>query len=291
MGYVSPAFKEEITDAMKCYTPFTKPVKSSLLKRLLVISAPVTSLHPNPEDEFTDPNIGPDEEIVNDYAKKISYSRSMLNPLPMKPLIVERISTGGYMILNGHHRWLAAKRQGVKKLPIMIVNATHEDDVLNRMKELENSMCVSFDLDEVLLCPDASVPLDHLSFPRNLLYKWPVRKDAGSLLSELRRLGFDVWVYTGNYKAPELIQKTLKAHGGMADGIISGMNLAKSNTTLKTAFTQKYNTILHVDSERILWVHPATKEFDSLELSRDADWANDAISKIQKKLSEEKSNS
>ena len=77
----------------------------------------------------------------------------------------------------------------------------------------------------------------------------------------------------------------------MADGIISGMNLAKSNTTLKTAFTQKYNTILHVDSERILWVHPATKEFDSLELSRDADWANDAISKIQKKLSEEKSNS
>ena len=291
MGYVSPAFKEEITHAMNSSTPFTKPVKSSLLRRILVISAPVNSLHPNPEDEFTDPNIGPDEEIVNDYAKKISYSRSMLTPMPYKPLIVERISTGGYMILNGHHRWLAAKRQGIKKLPIMIVNATHEKDVLNRMKELENSMCVSFDLDEVLICSDATVPVDRLPFPRNLIYKWPIRKDAGSLLRELRRLGFDVWVYTGNYTAPEMIQKTLKAHGGTADGIISGINLSKSNTTLKSAFSQKYKTILHIDSERILWVNPAKKDYDSLELSGDAGWAADAISMIQKKLSEEKSNS
>ncbi|MBP3241914.1 MAG: ParB N-terminal domain-containing protein [Oribacterium sp.] len=32
------------------------------------------------------------------------------------PIIVEKMYPDGYMILNGHHRWAAATRLGLKKV-------------------------------------------------------------------------------------------------------------------------------------------------------------------------------
>ena len=32
------------------------------------------------------------------------------------------LSTGGYEIVNGHHRWLVAQKVGLRKVPIQIKN-------------------------------------------------------------------------------------------------------------------------------------------------------------------------
>ena len=38
------------------------------------------------------------------------------------PIIVQKLNDGGYEIVNGHHRWAAAKKTGLKKVPVRIKN-------------------------------------------------------------------------------------------------------------------------------------------------------------------------
>ena len=38
------------------------------------------------------------------------------------PIIVQKLNAGGYEIVNGHHRWAAAKKTGLKKVPVRIKN-------------------------------------------------------------------------------------------------------------------------------------------------------------------------
>ena len=284
MGYTSLSFKEEMLEELKYYNAFTKPVKTFFLVRSCIRRLPLSRLHPNPEDEFTNPEIGPNEEVVNEYTIKFAKSLTDANPYHIPPLIVERLSTGDYMILNGHHRWLAAKRLGWKKLPVMVVNMTLEKDILHKMKKSHHSMCVSFDLDEVLISKDGQDPIDKLPFPKNKLYPLPIRKDAGRLLSALRSLDFDVWVYTGSYLSSGKIQRTLMAHHGRADAIICGIRQPKNNQKLKNAFTQKYQTIVHIDTDRLLWVNTASREFEIIDLPKDATWALRAIETVNELL-------
>ena len=53
-------------------------------------------------------------------------------------IMVQKIHPSGYMILNGHHRWAAALRLGIKRVPIKILNLTHEDDIINIIERSEN---------------------------------------------------------------------------------------------------------------------------------------------------------
>ena len=43
------------------------PVKAGFLRRVFVKTAPCSKLHPNPNDEFCFPDIGPNEEIMAHY--------------------------------------------------------------------------------------------------------------------------------------------------------------------------------------------------------------------------------
>lgn len=288
MGYVPSSFKQEILDELNYYTTFTKPVKTFFLVRSLIRNLPLSRMHPNPEDEFTHPDIGPNEEILKEYTTKFAKARTDFGSLGISPIIVQRLNTGGFMILNGHHRWLAAKRVGLKKLPVIVTNATHEKDILAKMKKSNHTMCVSFDLDEVLISKEGNFPIDELPFPKNKLYPMPLRKNAGDLFSALQELGFDVWVYTCNYLSPEKIQRTFKAHHGKADAIINGIKHPKSNQKLKNAFTQKYQIIVHIDTEHLLWVNTALKDYDIYDLPQDETWASTAAEKVKELLLKEK---
>ncbi len=55
------------------------------------------------------------------------------------------------MLLNGHHRWMAAYRFELKKTKVEIVNVTHEEDIRKAMEKTSNVKCASFDFDEVVL--------------------------------------------------------------------------------------------------------------------------------------------
>lgn len=91
----------------------------NLILCLLTHKASCNKLHPNPTDEFCMPKIGPSYRIISGYEKKF---REAINngESPEKgwgdPIIVEKMYPDGYMILNGHHRWAAATRLGLKKV-------------------------------------------------------------------------------------------------------------------------------------------------------------------------------
>ena len=117
MSPITEEFKESIQSDLNTYTGLYQPVRASIFERLLTRNVRTNLLHPNPKDEFSMPDIGPNYEIVGNYVNSISIAKKRNTPIFDEPIIIEKITTGGYLILNGHHRWLAAKRLQIKKIP------------------------------------------------------------------------------------------------------------------------------------------------------------------------------
>ena len=92
------------------------PVRASFFRRKFCKKASCHALHPNPEDEFCFPDIGPNYGIISKYQEqyrrgaqfKTGFEESGID----EPLMVQKVKPDGYMILNGHHRWAAALRSG-----------------------------------------------------------------------------------------------------------------------------------------------------------------------------------
>lgn len=95
----------------------SKYVKASLWERIRTKTAKVGDINPNPLDEFSNFKIGPNESAVSRYIKEINTNGTISEPIE-----VQKLSSGGYEIVNGHHRWLAAIKTGLKEVPIKIVN-------------------------------------------------------------------------------------------------------------------------------------------------------------------------
>ncbi len=91
--------------------------KASLWERLTKRKAKVSDLHANPLDEFSNPQIGPCDSAVSKYMKEINTTGKLSIPIE-----VQKLSIGGYEIVNGHHRWLAAQKVGLENVPIRIKN-------------------------------------------------------------------------------------------------------------------------------------------------------------------------
>jgi hypothetical protein len=239
-------------------------------------------------DEFCNPEIGPNHQIVNQYFEQIKRSLTHVSTLEIDPLIVEKMSIGGYMLLNGHHRWLAATRANVKTVPIKIVNVTTEEEIIKAVNSSNNDYCLSIDLDEVLINDDEN---DYLSeavfFPLNLIYPQKIRKNAAAMIAELQKQGFDVWVYSGQYYSTTYIKQLLFFHKIKPTGIINGMKNRKPRSGMAEAFREKYKEIVHIDNESALIVNPKSKEFNTVEVSSGKEWANEIVKKIQESVSNE----
>ncbi len=98
-------------------TSSSKYQKASLWERLTTRKAGVNDLHTNPLDEFSNPRIGPSDSAVAKYIKEINTTGKISTPIE-----VQKLLTGGYEIVNGHHRWLAAQKAGLKRVLIRIKN-------------------------------------------------------------------------------------------------------------------------------------------------------------------------
>ena len=121
------------------------PVKCSLTRRLLKRYSNIRRLHPNPNDEFCDPKIGPSYSILSGYEEELRrlgtrVVRRSFESKINEPLEVQKIRPDGYLILNGHHRWGAAYRAGVTTLPIHIVDLTQRSDIENMLKASKQMM-------------------------------------------------------------------------------------------------------------------------------------------------------
>ncbi len=97
-------------------------IKAGVVERLTVRHLPIKEMHVNPEDEFTDPNIGPSDRIISEYMELIRTLQYQKADIFEEPVIVNKMKAGGYMLLNGHHRWAAALQRGLTRLHVSITN-------------------------------------------------------------------------------------------------------------------------------------------------------------------------
>lgn len=283
----SKVYKEFVLEELKKYAGLMRPVKATLLERLIVRKAKMEKLHPNPEDEFSMPDIGPNYGIVQDYVDrylKLRSSAVRLKSWRVDPLTVEKVKPDGYMLLNGHHRWLAAHMLNDSKMEIRIVNVTHESEILQAMRSTQNKICVSFDLDEVILAEEGSEHTEKRPLnPLVLGYRERIREGVPALIDALHSMGCDIWVYTGSYASEKYIRTLLRPYHVHVDGVVNGMKNRKTDKELSVRFKERYDVSVHVDTESVTCVDTKSKNYEMTDLRNGPSaWAAEAIGIIRR---------
>lgn len=283
MVATSETYKKYVLDDLRYHKGLSHPVKSGILTRIRTKNMAPGLLHPNPLDEFSIEDIGPNWEIVSDYEKSIRFNISHnLNIIFEDPLIAVKLDKGGYMLLNGHHRWIAAINQRVKKVPVKVVNITQDEDIYAAVNKSKHDKCVTIDFDEVLFSDSIQRNSDSITFPYNLIYKKNIRENANLLVREFQQMGYDVWIYTGSYLSDTYIRGLFRMNKCHVNGIVNGLNEKKNPQRLKEIFRQKYSTVLHVDNEAFTIVNTRNKKYDIVDISSaEKEWAASVVSHVK----------
>ena len=287
---------ELVAQEIKKYEGILVPIKASFAERVCVRTVPCAKLHPNPEDEFCFPEIGPNYQIINDYMRTYQrYGTMRPNELVQDTLTVEKTHPDGYMILNGHHRWAAFLQLGVKKVPVSIVNLTHETDIENMLNDSEHDKRVTLDLDEVVFCREEDTPMEkELPFPFNRLYKERIRLGIPALLNYLGKQGYDIWVYTADYYSYEYLRAYFKKYSVKVDGIITGTRrkekgAKEARKRTEQRFRAKYKETIHIDRNMVLRTFRDTKEHEEFEIdAKMEDWSREVLKYIKGQIQNEK---
>ena len=277
------------------------PVKPLLLTRLLVHRAALTRLHPNPDDEFCSPSIGPNYRIISDYEKdfrefgvsKVGSSYSGVNA--SEPLEVQKIRPDGYMILNGHHRWAAAWRTGIRRVRIQIVNLTQKKDIENMLMASRHDRRVTLDLDETVF---SALPGEGNGFEKSLPFVFrkvshtQIRRGIPALFQFLTRQGYDIWVYTSRYVSLDRLRLLFRCYHCPVTGLVTGTGRkgpagADMEKSLETMIRPHYRTTVHIDNDSILKTATDSKEFQEAAIDRSfGPWSRaviDAFDHLDKK--------
>ena len=276
-----------VLDDVAKYKDTRRLVRAGLFEQLFRRSIPVDQLHPNPEDEFCDPEIGPNYEIVAGYeqeylrSRRGPYIREIQNSNRYEPLTVERMRPNGYMILNGHHRWAAAMRAGRYRLPIRIVNLTQEKDIRRMIAASEHNRRATLDLDEVVFCGPGEAAERQPAFPRNLMHKQPMRLGFPALTQFLQRRGYDVWVYSTEYHSQDEIEHYLRSHQVRVTGIVTGAARKVSKgirKEMEALISGHYPETVHIDGQSVVRTRSGDKAFEDHTLSGDAEsWSREVM--------------
>ena len=263
------------------------PVRSSVLRRVLTKKVKCTQLHPNPDDEFCKPGVGPCWRIISDYQKKFITDLRLGQYYDNEPLIVERIHPGGYMIVNGHHRWAAAMRIGQKRAPVQVVNLMHEADVEKTLANSTHEKRAALDLDEVVFQPQAGAPCEAPArFPRNMIYKERLRLGIPALFHFLAANGYDIWLYSRSYYSADYIERLFKSYRVRVTGVISAMHkrrAGESGKKIETAICTKYAVTLHIDRDAVLRVNSREKTYSEAPLAAaEEDWSRAVMAAVER---------
>ena len=254
------------------------PVKTNYLQRVLTRKAACKSLHPNPEDVFTDPEIGPNYSIISQYEQQMRE-----NTYSNEPIIVERLHPDGYMIINGHHRWAAALRLGIRELPVQVVNLMHKAEVEEILRNTRHTKRAVFDLDEVILRPADDPFLEPpLPFPGSLRYKERLFRGVPALLHFLEKNGYDIWVFSANYYSIDYVRALFRHYHVELDGIFSAAGKMRS---LEERIRNAYEITLNFDQTSVYQTRRGSKELRQADLEySEGEWSQacmDAVNKLE----------
>jgi len=269
------------------YHGVRKIVKAGLIERYTVRSVSPEQLHPNPDDEFSQAEYGPNLQIVGQYVDEIKNLHRMSESLIFEePILVQKMEPDGYLILNGHHRWFAAIRMKLPKVHIKIVNMINEHDIDRMLEENENSKLVSFDFDEVLLTSNeedqAPLVLDYIGDK----FHGRLRAGVPEIIKAFREHGYDVCVMTSGYLDEEEFLDFFKMYDLKVNIILNGMNEKRGATSgkadrLREIIRGKYHLIIHVDNHSLYYFDPDTGDIKLNELDKEINWSDSVVSSLE----------
>ena len=265
------------------------PVKASLIERLLVRKLSCKRMHPNPEDEFTFPDIGPNMTIISSYVAQ-NINKGL--PLMDEPIFVQKIRPSGYMVLNGHHRWAAAMRLGIRQVPVSVVNAVFDGDIRVMLEKVTHQKRATLDLDEVVFAQDDEEYTEKRRSPfRFGLQKKRLRLGIPALFKKLKVRGYDIWVYSSEYYSIDDIKRYFRHYSADVDGIITGMKKQTSKNDgmrkkVEEMILNRYSTTLHIDRDLLLMTQNRPGDFREIAIEGGpAGWSGaviDALDGIEK---------
>lgn len=121
-------------------------------------------------------------------------------------------------------------------------------------------MRISFDVDDTLVLHGLDTPPERGRFPA-FVHRWfgePLRRGTCSLISELRRRGCSVWIYTSSGRTPFDIRLWMFLRGIRIDGVINDERhrrelAGRRLSRLPSKYPPAFGIDLHVDdSEGVL---------------------------------------
>ena len=264
------------------------PVKAGFLRRRLIKKVSCRKLHPNPNDEFCFPEIGPNYGIISQYEadyrrfgtdfSNLSYTHGGI----AERIMIEKTRPEGYMILNGHHRWAAALRTGIPRLPVRIVDLTQESDIRKMLETAGFDKRVTLDLDGVVFRPDSETALEKpLPFPVNRYFRERLRLGIPSLFFFLKEHGYDIWIYTSGYYSLEYLQHYFKQYRIHVTGIVTGTARKAGPGVMKNLVkmtSEKYKSTIHIDNHTVLQTFTGSRDFRDYPLTgSDATWSREIM--------------
>ena len=279
--------QEYIASEIAKYKDVAVPVPSSLFVRLIRKQLPLSKLHPNPDDEFSKASVGPNDRIISEYVKMIPQLRRLDEPIYPEPVYVTKLASGGYRILNGHHRWAAVHRLGWNKIRVQIVNLTLQEDVKRILARVRNEKRVTLDLDEVVFAQDTEPAEKPLPLLWRKLYPQRVRLGIPAVFYYLSQHGYDIWVYTARYDSEDVIRRLLLHHHAPVTGVITGTGRkAGKGGDVKNSFENmvsgKYSVTVHVDQSSVLRVDNTAKNYEEFRLPGAAGWSQEVLEIFRK---------
>ncbi len=285
MGISNEELMHLIREDLEKYNGVRRPLKASKAEQLLVKAVSPRELHPNPDDEFCKKDVGPSFRIIDEYAENFRRSTLIGTDVVGEALVVEKMYPDGYLILNGHHRWAAALRSDLKKVPIKIVNLTHEEDIRRMLENARSNVRVVFDLDEVIFCrSEVEAAEAELPQPFNRIFKERIRKGFPALAAALSEEGFDLWVYTRGLYSVDYLEMMFAEYHIHVDGIVSEARTAKkfaasmNGEAADSIKEKKPVTILHIDRDSVLCTNSQAKAFEHVTFeASDEDWGCETL--------------
>ena len=126
MAYLD-SFMKRVQEDISKYGEKRSVVRASIVDILTVKKLSPDQMHANPDDDFSNPKVGPNEEIVDKYIEEAQQNMMSGMTSFEEPIMVAKMEQGDYMIVNGHHRWAAAIKVGLKKVRVVVVNPGWEN--------------------------------------------------------------------------------------------------------------------------------------------------------------------
>jgi hypothetical protein len=121
------SFLTRVQKDVEQYGGKRQTVRASIIDILTVRHLSPDQMHANPDDDFVNPKVGPNEEIVEKYLEEARRNMEMGAMSFDEPIMVAKLDNGEYMIVNGHHRWAAAIKFGLNQVRVVVVNPGMED--------------------------------------------------------------------------------------------------------------------------------------------------------------------